>query len=134
MHNDKTWLGGGTAAEDLGGRVDRKLNRSRRHAAAVRKANVVLGSMNRSVGGKPREATVPLCVAGEASTGELGPVQGAALQRSFGQTGERAEESNKKDQRFRKPVLRGQVEVALVLLQLGTAQGPSRPMVLALSG
>ena len=66
MHNYKmgdTWCNNTTSEKDLGIVVEQKLNMSQQCDAATKKANAILGHINRSVVSKSHEVLVSVCSA-----------------------------------------------------------------------
>ena len=55
-----TWLNNTTSEKDLGIVVDHKLNMSQQCDVAAKKANAILGCINRSIASKSREVIIPL--------------------------------------------------------------------------
>ena len=58
-----TWLTNTTSKKDLGIVVDHKLNMSQQCDVAAKRANAILGYINRSITSKSCKVLVPLCLA-----------------------------------------------------------------------
>lgn len=76
----------GVCEEDLGVQVDCKQNTSRQRDAAAKKANAVLGCINRSITSRSQDAIRPAVhCSGQVTPGVLWAVLEASFRKGWGQ-------------------------------------------------
>ena len=98
------WNESSPVQKDMGGLVDKKLNRTRECALAVRKANCTLGYVKSSMAIRSREVILPLC-SGRTPLGILHPALQPSAQERHGAVGAGPEEGHKNDQKDGTPLL-----------------------------
>ncbi|GAB0192413.1 mitochondrial enolase superfamily member 1 [Grus japonensis] len=98
------WLGSSSVEKDLGVLVDNKLSMSEQHAAAAKKANRMLGCINKGITNRDKEVIIPLS-AFQATPAIPCSILVPAVQKSCGQAGDSPEEGHQDDQRTGKPAM-----------------------------
>ncbi|GAB0183754.1 cAMP-dependent protein kinase inhibitor alpha [Grus japonensis] len=104
-----TWLESSSVERDLGVLGDNKLNMSEQCAAAAKKANRVLGCINKGIASRDEEVVIPLS-ASQATPGTLCSVLVPTIQKRCGQAGEGPEKGHQDDQRTGRPAIGGKAE------------------------
>ncbi|GAB0176921.1 mitochondrial enolase superfamily member 1 [Grus japonensis] len=103
-----TQLGSSSVERDLGVLVDSKLNMSEQCAAVAKKANRMLGCINKGITSRDK-VIIPLYSV-PVTPGILCSVLVPAMQKRCGQAGEGPEEGHQDDQRTGKPAIGGKAE------------------------